>query len=173
MRDDPLPRFANNVRARRRALKLTQEAAAGRVLMDMSYWSRIERGLVDPGTRMVTRIATALETTPAVLLAGVGSDASSNSSDRRDPQAPREPAANTARDRPRDLATLSPLAPWPPPSHRLAYGSAVVYFPTNYSTFRAPARSTPTHTAIPPINLIAFLLTPTTPPAPPSVPPTT
>jgi transcriptional regulator with XRE-family HTH domain len=173
MRADPLPRFANNVRARRRALKLTQETAAGRVLMDTSYWSRIERGVIDPGTRMVTRIATALETTPAVLLAGVGSDASSSSSDRRDPQAPCKPAANTARDRPRDVATSSPPVPWPPPSPRLAYGSAVVYSPTNYSTSRAPARPTPTHPAIPPINLIAVLIAPTTPPASSSVPPTT
>jgi hypothetical protein len=39
--------------------------------MDMSYWGRIERGTIDPGLRAVTRIAVALETTPAELFAGI------------------------------------------------------------------------------------------------------
>jgi transcriptional regulator with XRE-family HTH domain len=52
-------RFADNVRARRKALKLTQEAAALSAQMDMSYWSRIKRGKLDPGVRMVARVATA------------------------------------------------------------------------------------------------------------------
>jgi transcriptional regulator with XRE-family HTH domain len=68
---DPLPAFAQNVRARRKTLKLTQEAAADRASMEASYWSRIERGKTDPGIRMVSRVAAALETTPAQLLAGV------------------------------------------------------------------------------------------------------
>jgi transcriptional regulator with XRE-family HTH domain len=68
---DPLPAFAWSVRARRKALKLTQEAAADRASMEGSYWSRIERGKIDPGLRMVTRVAIALETTPAALFKGM------------------------------------------------------------------------------------------------------
>jgi len=68
---DPLPVFAANVRARRNALGLTQEIVADRAQMEASYWSRVERGAIEPGVRMVTRIAHALETTPARLLAGV------------------------------------------------------------------------------------------------------
>lgn len=170
MKPDPLPAFAGNVRARRKALKLTQEEAAYRALMNMSYWSRIERGVVDPGTRMVTRVASALETTPAALMAGVGSDALDAHPGRRTSEAPGESAVNALSD---DLATPSSPIPWPPSSPPLAYGSAVVFFSTNYSTSRAPARPTPTHPALPPINLIAFLFTPTTPPASSSVPQTT
>lgn len=59
------------MRARRKALKLSQEEAGYRTWMNQSQWSRIERGVVDPGMRMITRIATALETTPAALLAGI------------------------------------------------------------------------------------------------------
>lgn len=40
--------------------------------MDQSQYSRIERGEVDPSIRTVTRLARALETTPAQLLHGVG-----------------------------------------------------------------------------------------------------
>ena len=49
-------------------MDLTQEAASDRVHMDASYWSRVERGVVDPGVRTVRRIATALGTTPTALL---------------------------------------------------------------------------------------------------------
>lgn len=68
---DPLAVFAWNVRTRRWDLDLTQEAASDRVLMNASYWSRIERGLVDVGMRTVTRVAEALETTPAALFTGM------------------------------------------------------------------------------------------------------
>jgi transcriptional regulator with XRE-family HTH domain len=64
--------FGRNVRAHRRALTLTQEAAGLRAGMDMSYWGRIERGSVDPSLRTVTRVAAALETTPARLMADIG-----------------------------------------------------------------------------------------------------
>lgn len=164
MKADPLPVFANHVRTRRKTLKLTQETAADRAEMNTSYWSRIERGSIEPGIRMLTRVARALEITPAELLAGVNPDPSDASSDRRAPRSPGEPA--------HPLASPSPLATSPSPS-TVIHGSAVVYFPTNYSTSRAPARPTPTHPALPPINLIAFLLTPTRPPASSSVPPTT
>lgn len=165
MKADPLPVFASHVRTRRKTLKLTQETAADRAEMNTSYWSRIERGAIEPGIRMVTRVAKALETTPAELLADVNSNPSDASSDRRAPRSPGEPAHH--------LASSSPLPTSPSPSTTVIHGSAVVYFPTNYSTSRAPARPTPTHPALPPINLIAVLLTPTTPPAPSSVPPTT
>lgn len=68
---DPLPRLAASVRARRKALGLTQEAAAWSVWMDPSYWSKIERGLIDPGVRVLARVATALRTTVSELLAGI------------------------------------------------------------------------------------------------------
>jgi XRE family transcriptional regulator, regulator of sulfur utilization len=169
MKADPLPVFANHVRTRRKTLKLTQETAADRAEMNTSYWSRIERGAIEPGIRMVTRVARALETTPAELLADVNPDSSDASSDRRAPRSPGGPAHN----RPRTLASSSPLATSPSPSTTVIHGSAVVYFPTNYSTSRAPARPTPTHPALPPTNLIAVLLLPTTPPVLPFVPPTT
>ena len=44
---DPLARLAANVKARRKALKLTQEDAALRASMNMSYWGRIERATVE------------------------------------------------------------------------------------------------------------------------------
>jgi transcriptional regulator with XRE-family HTH domain len=71
---DPLVRLGANVKARRRALELTQEAAAFRASMGLSYWGRIERARVEPGVRAVARMAAALETTPADLFAGVGEE---------------------------------------------------------------------------------------------------
>lgn len=71
MTPDPLTLLARNVRTRRRALGLTQEAASDRIFMNSSYWSRVERGLVDVGIRVATRIAAALETTPAELFGGI------------------------------------------------------------------------------------------------------
>jgi hypothetical protein len=65
---DPLTCFAANVRRRRKELELTQEVAGDRGDMSTSYWSRIERGAIDPGVRMVVRVARALETTAAELL---------------------------------------------------------------------------------------------------------
>jgi len=79
---DPVAQFAANVRGRREALAITQETAGGRAQMDTSYWSRIERGVIDPGIRTVVRMAAALETTASDLLAG-GSDPSSD--DTRSP----------------------------------------------------------------------------------------
>lgn len=38
--------------------------------MSPSYWGRIERGSIDPGVRMVVRVATALETTATTLMEG-------------------------------------------------------------------------------------------------------
>jgi transcriptional regulator with XRE-family HTH domain len=71
---DPLVRLGANVKARRKALKLTQEEAAWRAGMDRSYWGRIERARVDPGVRMTACVAAALTTTPADLVADVGEE---------------------------------------------------------------------------------------------------
>jgi DNA-binding Xre family transcriptional regulator len=68
---DPLEQLGLNIRSRRKALNLTAEQTGLRIGMDPSYLSRIERSVVDPGVKTLTRIATALETRPADLLAGV------------------------------------------------------------------------------------------------------
>jgi len=70
---DPFSRLAFDIHTRRKALNLTAEQAGLRIGMNPSYWSRIERGVVDPGVRTLTRVATALDSTPADLLAGVNS----------------------------------------------------------------------------------------------------
>lgn len=67
---DPVTQLAANVLSRRRALGITQEEAGDRAQMDMSYWGRIERGMIDPGVRTVVRVAAALETTVATLMEG-------------------------------------------------------------------------------------------------------
>lgn len=171
MTRDPLPVFAQNMRTRRKALKLTQEAAGDRGQMDMSYWGRIERGTIDPGLRTVVRIARALETAPASLLAGIGLDASDAHADYRATQPRHEPAARPAdRCDPASPAT-SLLRPAPPIP--LALGSAVVYFPNSFFSLCAPAHTTPSPSAIPSLDLIAVLLSPTPPPISPFVPPTT
>jgi hypothetical protein len=92
-RTDPLVQLAAQVRARRIALGLTQEAAGHRAHMDMSYWSRIERAAVDPGVRTLARLATALETTAAELMTNVtATDATPPPSQgaRRDPVGSRD-----------------------------------------------------------------------------------
>lgn len=68
---DPLKAFTTNLRSRREALGLTQEAVAWSAWMDPSYYSRIERGRVDPSVRTVARIAAALGATPSELMLGV------------------------------------------------------------------------------------------------------
>jgi transcriptional regulator with XRE-family HTH domain len=68
---DPLQTFTTNLRKRRRALGLTQEAVAFEAFMDQSQYSRIERGQVDPSIRTLTRVARALEASPSDLLRGI------------------------------------------------------------------------------------------------------
>jgi acyl-CoA thioester hydrolase len=70
--DDPLDRFGSNLRAHRNARGLTQEQIATAAGMDMSYYGRLERAVVDPGVRMVVRLAHALGVSAARLLTGVG-----------------------------------------------------------------------------------------------------
>jgi transcriptional regulator with XRE-family HTH domain len=68
---DPLPTFAANVRRRREELALSQEALALRADMDPAEVRRIESCRRDPGVRILTRLALALDTTPAELLASI------------------------------------------------------------------------------------------------------
>jgi hypothetical protein len=82
---DPVTQFAANVRHRRKALGITQEAAADRAQMNMSYWGRIERGAIEAGLRTVVRIAVALETTAPELLE-MAPEGSANPSRRMRPQ---------------------------------------------------------------------------------------
>lgn len=62
-------RLAAGVRARRRRLKLTQEQAAERAAVTVGYWQRIEGRDANATLDVITRIAGALETTPAELFA--------------------------------------------------------------------------------------------------------
>jgi transcriptional regulator with XRE-family HTH domain len=68
---DPLKTFISNLRARRDALGLTQEAVAWSAHMDPSHYRKVESGRVDPSIRTVSRLAAALATTPSDLLRGV------------------------------------------------------------------------------------------------------
>lgn len=64
-------RLGLNVRRRREALDLTQEALAERADLDQTYISGIERGLRNPGIINVSKLAKALEVTTADLCKGV------------------------------------------------------------------------------------------------------
>lgn len=68
---DPVIVLSTNLRHRRHDLLMTQEQVSHGAGVGMSYYSRLERGEVDPGTRSLTRIARALGTTPAVLMENV------------------------------------------------------------------------------------------------------
>lgn len=69
--DDPLPIFAANLRRIREERGLSQEALALRAGMDSAEVRRIEQGKRDPGVRILTRLAAALDAAPAELLSGV------------------------------------------------------------------------------------------------------
>jgi transcriptional regulator with XRE-family HTH domain len=71
---DPLPIFAANLRAVRGSRDLTQAVVADKAEMDMSYYGRLERGMVDPGVRMVVRVARGLGVGPSRLLDGLGAE---------------------------------------------------------------------------------------------------
>lgn len=68
---DPLPQFGANLRAAREQHGLSQEALAQRAGMDPAEIRRLESARRDPGVRVVTRLARALDTTPAALLGGI------------------------------------------------------------------------------------------------------
>ncbi|HEY5297950.1 MAG TPA: helix-turn-helix transcriptional regulator [Verrucomicrobiae bacterium] len=70
-RDSVLAKLGLNVRKRREARELTQEALAERAALDPTYISGIERGLRNPGIKNVARLAKALGFTTAELCKGV------------------------------------------------------------------------------------------------------
>jgi transcriptional regulator with XRE-family HTH domain len=60
--------LAQNVKAARKELDLSQEALALETEIDRTYISGIERGLRNPSLTLIVKLATALKTTPAALL---------------------------------------------------------------------------------------------------------
>lgn len=64
--------MAQNVKAARKELDLSQEALALETEIDRTYISGIERGLRNPSLTLIVKLATALKTTPAALLTPKG-----------------------------------------------------------------------------------------------------
>jgi transcriptional regulator with XRE-family HTH domain len=60
--------LAQNVKAARKTLKLSQEKLALEAEIDRTYISGIERGLRNPSLDLIVKLAAKLETTPAALL---------------------------------------------------------------------------------------------------------
>lgn len=60
--------LAQNVKAARKALDLSQEELALEADIDRTYVSGIERGTRNPSLTMITKLAERLKTTPAALL---------------------------------------------------------------------------------------------------------
>ena len=60
--------FGTNVRARRKALGLTQEALADAVKLAPTYVGQIERGLRNPTLEIVERFGRVLQVSPLDLL---------------------------------------------------------------------------------------------------------
>src|SRR5690606_19584970 len=64
-----VPLRGDRIKARRKHLRLSQEEAAARAGVDLSYWSQLENNRIEnPGLRTIQRIAQALETTMSYLL---------------------------------------------------------------------------------------------------------
>ena len=70
-RHQTLTRFGLNVRRRRQAIGLSQEALAEKAELDRTYISGIERGTRNPTILSAARVAAALKTSLAQLLNGV------------------------------------------------------------------------------------------------------
>jgi transcriptional regulator with XRE-family HTH domain len=60
--------LADNMRERRKALGLSQEALADAVGIDRTYVSGLERGIKNPSLEMIARIASTLGSTPSAIL---------------------------------------------------------------------------------------------------------
>ena len=60
--------FASNVRAKRKALKLSQQELADAANIDRTYASQIERAIANPSLMVVESIAKALNVNPVELL---------------------------------------------------------------------------------------------------------
>ena len=63
--------LAENAKAARRALDLSQEALADEAAINRTYISGIERGKRNPSLDLIAKLAEALRTTPALLLSPV------------------------------------------------------------------------------------------------------
>lgn len=61
--------LADNVKAARKALKLSQEKLAFKAKIDRTYISGIERGLRNPSLDLIVKLAAKLKKTPGELLA--------------------------------------------------------------------------------------------------------
>lgn len=70
---DLIELFAQNVKARRVELGLTQEQLAERLGCHVPYVSNLENGKKTPWLKNLATIAEALETTPDALIAPLGS----------------------------------------------------------------------------------------------------
>jgi transcriptional regulator with XRE-family HTH domain len=60
--------LAQNIKAARKVLNLSQEALALETEIDRTYISGIERGKRNPSLTLIVKLADRLQTTPAVLL---------------------------------------------------------------------------------------------------------
>lgn len=63
--------LAENVKAARKALDISQESLALGAKIDRTYVSGIERGRRNPSLTMIAKLAEHLDTTPAALLTPV------------------------------------------------------------------------------------------------------
>ena len=66
--------LARNLRAMRRARRISQEQLALFADIDRSYVSQIERGVANPSLRMLSALATQLQVTVTQLLSDGGHD---------------------------------------------------------------------------------------------------
>lgn len=64
-------RFGAQVRARRKALRLSQEAVGERSGLHRTYISQVERGLRNASLCNIVRLASALDTDASTLLEGM------------------------------------------------------------------------------------------------------
>jgi transcriptional regulator with XRE-family HTH domain len=67
----PSEQFAVNLRRRREAAELSQEALSERTGLHATEISRLERGVREPRLGTIVRLAEGLETTASDLLRGV------------------------------------------------------------------------------------------------------
>ncbi len=65
--DPRLRKLGRRVRALRQAVGLSQEDACAEAGLDRTYFSRIERGLVNPSFTTLEKIAAALKAAPGDL----------------------------------------------------------------------------------------------------------
>lgn len=70
--DQQLPKLGQAIRARRKALGLSQEALADAANIDRSHMGKIERGERNVTLLNVLRIATAMNCRPSEILADAG-----------------------------------------------------------------------------------------------------